>query len=81
MEFKLPEGWSKQPGAQATSFVLQAPRIEGKTVSGFVTVDEKQRGYALGCFSNVQPMPYSGRDWKTKLYADAADALEQAIKL
>lgn len=77
MGFKLPSGWSKEQGQSVHTFVLQAPCVAGKSSGGFVTVDEKKRGYALGCYSHVFPMPYAGLEWKAKLYAAAAAALEQ----
>lgn len=81
MDFQLPEGWTKERGTQADTFVLQAPQVEGKSSGGFVTVDEKQRGYAMGCYAHVTPMAYSGIGWKVKLYTDAAAALAQVIKV
>lgn len=46
---------------------------------GFVTINEKKRGFALGSGSIVQAMPgYTGRGWKDRLYADAIAALIKA---
>lgn len=81
MDFQLPDGWIKERGAQANTFVLKSPEVAGKSSGGFVTIDEKQRGYAMGCYAHVSPMPYSGLGWKAMLYSDAAAALAQAVKL
>jgi hypothetical protein len=69
--YPIPEGWTREEGHYGV--ILEWP---GR---GAVTVDEERRGFALGIARSKASDKYTGRGWKDQLYADAIQALTDAV--
>lgn len=73
---KLPDGWSVE--ADESFGVVIIGILNGH--SGFVTVNEQRRGFALGmCRVANTPTLYSGRYWRKELYEAAIASLREAL--
>jgi hypothetical protein len=69
----LPTGWTVEIDASYGAILCAMEK------RGFVTVDERLRGFALGISVVRKRGIYFGRNWKTRLYLDAIAALNAAI--
>lgn len=73
---KLPVGWSVE--ADESYGVVITGILNGH--SGFVTVNEQRRGFAMGiCRVTTIPSLYSGRYWRKELYEAAIASLREAL--
>jgi hypothetical protein len=73
---QLPDGWSVE--ADESFGVVITGILNGH--SGFVTVNEQRRGFALGmCRVANTPTLYSGRYWRKELYEAAIASLREAL--
>lgn len=69
----LPTGWIVEVDVSHGVILCAAEK------RGFVTVDERQRGFTLGISVVRKRGMYFGRNWKARLYLDAIAALNAAI--
>ena len=71
LEYPVPDGWS----IKKTNSSL----IEIKSPEGFVTIDIKNRCFALGRFThtlvNIIGEGYTGKGWKQSIFSDAVYTL------
>lgn len=79
---KLPEHWALELDGSG-NVLLKAGDATGYAL-GWVTIDEKQRVYALGmCRPRAnagQPHPeFQGRGWRERLYLAAVKELDDAL--
>ena len=78
MKLALPLGWTEKRYGDITLFEVPPKTANG--IGQYVTVDRKQRGFALGFFAHVRPMrEYVGGKWEDQLHQDAIRALRTIV--
>lgn len=78
LPIRLPEGWKAKALPNRTRVILEYWSM-GHYV-GAVTISEVERTYAFGADTQDTTMsPYTGRNWRLRLYRDAANALERLL--
>lgn len=73
VERLLPAEWSAEYDKTLGTILVADGR------RGYVTVDERRRGFELGMATVRVCGDYAGRNWKANLYLDAIAALNAAI--
>jgi hypothetical protein len=81
INFTLPAGWSSECYSQANDqVVLTRPGPHG----GMVTVDFKRRIFATGMgsprFCAIEGAVYRGREWRSRIVADAIAHLDDVMR-
>lgn len=81
LNFTLPDGWTSEWYSQPNDqVVLTRPGPHG----GMVTIDFKRRIFAtgMGCprFCAIEGAVYRGREWRTRLIADAVAHLDDVMR-
>lgn len=75
---KLPDGWQAKALPDRSRVILEYWSLSHYV--GAVTVSEVERTYAFGADTIDAAMSrYTGRNWRTRLYQDAIDALEHLL--
>jgi hypothetical protein len=79
--FNLPDGWTSEYYSRPNDqVVLTRPGHQG----GMVTVDFKRRIFATGMgsprYCAVEGTVYRGREWRTRLVADAIAHLDDVMR-
>ncbi len=77
LPIKLPDGWTAED--TGTYGVIICAMQEDGYGKGYVTVDERLRGFELGMAVVRKRGDYAGRGWKAALYSDAVALLQKTI--